>query len=296
MPPKKAKGKKSKAKKRTVDPNRPKTPPLHTLWDLHTLHSAFTDQGRDLAAARASRKVLEEELSELKSDHQVTFEKFQAEFDVHKSKMSTLVAAAKESEDRRKESEQANKTKMSELSIVTREAQSTVGKISREWKEKQSLIRDAETAVVRNAQLEIENSQLNRTVAELKGLVKKREKQLFVVSKARSVPVREDYGKPGSGNGGGGGGGGGEEGEEGEGGGEDQEKTEKTDYTLAMVPMLLEAMRQFPHVLLVQQQSVSMLSSQLKTLDDCLALDRFYCLDLVIVAMQKHRDAPLLQT
>jgi hypothetical protein len=42
--------------------------------------------------------------------------------------------------------------------------------------------------VVRNAQLEIENSQLNRSIAELRVELKKREKQLFVVGKARNVP------------------------------------------------------------------------------------------------------------
>jgi len=127
---------------------------------------------------RSTRNSLAAELAELKSDHQVTYEKFQQEFAQHKSKMQALIESAKASEDQRKASEEVNGRKMAELSLVTRDAQSTVSKISAEWKEKQSLIHDAETAVVRNAQLEIENSQLVRTMADLKSELKKREKQV----------------------------------------------------------------------------------------------------------------------
>ena len=65
-------------------------------------------------------------------------------------------------------SQEANKAKMDELGKFAHSAQHTVTKISAEWKAKLVLLREAETAVVRNAQLEIDNSQLNRSIIALK--------------------------------------------------------------------------------------------------------------------------------
>jgi hypothetical protein len=63
-----------------------------------------------------------------------------------------------------------------------------------------------------------------------------------------------------------------------------------------MVPMMLEAMRQFPETLLVQQQTVSFLAHEVKTLEDCQHLDRFYGLELSLSAMQRFPQSSLLQT
>ena len=66
-------------------------------------------------------------------------------------------------------------------------------------------------------------------------------------------------------------------------------KTTKTDYTMALAPMILEAMRQFPETMLVQQQGILTLSHQIKTVEDCTGLDKFYALELTLGAMQVSR-------
>lgn len=126
------------------------------------MHTEYTSLQSSHSSLLAEKQNLTDEIATLKNDHSVIYEKFQQEFDKQKSYTLSLVKKASDSEESRKKSDKFNAAKVSELEKFAKEAGHTVTKISAEWKTKLKLIREAEGAVVRNAQLEIENSQLNR--------------------------------------------------------------------------------------------------------------------------------------
>ena len=169
---------------------------------------------------------------------------------------------------------------MDELGKFAHSAQHTVTKISAEWKAKLVLLREAETAVVRNAQLEIDNSQLNRSIIALKEELRKRERQLFVVSKSRlgessNVVEKYEFGSNQD--------------------GETEIIGERTpDVSVAMSPLILEAMKQFPLAEVVQREGVVILATLTRSFDDCTLLSNFHGFKVVANGLRRFlHDVPM---
>ena len=279
MPPKK-KSKKKGGKAKKAKPSGPPVPPLHELWTLETLHSQYEAVLGKVSSLKAEKAQLKDTISELKNDHQIIYEKFKEDFEAQNDKINGLVKDAKENEERRVKGEEANKAKMDELGKFAHSAQHTVTKISAEWKAKLVLLREAETAVVRNAQLEIDNSQLNHSIIALKEELRKRERQLFVVSKSRlgessEVVDRYEFGSN-------------QEGEM------DIVGERTPDISVAMSPLILEAMKQFPMSDVVQREGVVILATLNSTLDDCTLLATFHGFKIVTSGLRRFlRDMPM---
>ena len=279
MPPKKKKGEgKTKAPKAPKEEDN--TPPLHELWTLAALHTQYEEVLRDLSQCRQDKARLENEVLDLKNTHAVTYEKFQQEFEQHKSKIEGLMASAALSDQSREESDRSNKEQMEELSRFASEAHSTLATIKGEWRDKQKLLRDAEGAVVRNAQLEIENSQLNRTVATLKSLLRRRERQLVVVKKASAMGMDEHHPESSASSSSAAG---------------NNADLDSGDSSVSLCPLILEAMKQFPDVVPVQRESLRVLSHLLADSDTCTYLLPLYPLELSLHAMRLHRSSASLQ-
>ncbi|GMH86260.1 hypothetical protein TL16_g10484 [Triparma laevis f. inornata] len=287
MPPKKKKGA-SKKPKKEKKPSGPPVPPLHELWSLETLHAQFEEKCKEVEALKTDKRELESTINTLQTDHQVVYEKFGEEFSSQNDKINSLVEAARSSESLRLSSEISNQKRIKDLSQFAQSAQHTVTRISAEWKAKLVLLREAETAVVRNAQLEIENSKLNRSIIALKSELKKREKQLFVVSKAgmdsSSLDLLENYNFSTPTNQ--------EIGEDEEEGVVGERKNQ--DISIALVPMILEAMLQFPSTPSIHASGLKILSLLTLTKLDTFLFQRFKGLVVCLDSIRREKRGDVL--
>ncbi|GMI04124.1 hypothetical protein TrVE_jg7011 [Triparma verrucosa] len=285
MPPKKKKAKKAKGPK---VPKGPPVPPLHELWSLETLHAQFEEKCKEIEQLKGEKRELESTINTLQTDHQSVYEKFEEEFKSQNTKINDLVEAASSSEALRLSSETSNQKKMQELASFAQSAQHTVTKISAEWKAKLVLLREAETAVVRNAQLEIENSKLNRNIIALKEELKKREKQLYVVSKAgmdsstldllENYDFRQQQSNQEEG------------GEEGDGDENIVGERKERDVSVALAPLILEAMKQFPTTAEINNSGLKILSSLTQTKLDTVLFHKFSGLNISLASIRGTKN------
>ncbi|GMH52705.1 hypothetical protein TrRE_jg400, partial [Triparma retinervis] len=138
------------------------------------------------------------------------------------------------------------------------------------------LIREAEKAVVRNAQLEIENSQLNRSMSLLKSELVKRESQIFVVQKAGvgfkdatmggPASTLSGYAFPG---------------------GVVLPPPPLPDPSVAIVPLVIEAMKQFPANGNVQDEGIRTLGHLATGREDLEGAGRMGGVELVMRGMRE---------
>jgi len=286
-------GTKKKSKKKVgklkalKKPSGPPLPPVHELWSLEVLHSQYEETLRELHKTKQQKFALEDKMKEQASDFTVQREKHEEQFEKHKKYVETLVERTREAEEKRLESEKEAKEKIEKMSNFTVTAQKTVAKISKEWQDKQKLIREAEGTVVRNAKLEIDNTQLSRTNDTLRHDLGVKQKQLYVVNsaeKAAEYIKKRKKDKPG------------EDAEDGDGDEEDQEEGEERCAGLS--PLIFEAMKQFPDINILQRESMTVLSHLIKDLSDVeyITSASFPSVDLILRGMRKHRSDGPLQT
>jgi len=204
------------------------------------------------------------------------------------------------------------------MSNFTTTAQKTVAKISREWQEKQKLIREAEGTVVRNAKLEIDNTQLNRNVDALRGELSVKQKQICVINMAASASdviakkekkkkkkkkQEEEEEKKKK-----------KKGEEARGGDEDENDNSDNDNdstpsnvdpnenenekVAGLTPLIFEAMKQFPKTRHLQRESLVVLTHLIQDLEQVehITAASFPSIGLIMRSMRLHRTDSILQT
>ena len=70
----------------------------------------------------------------------------------------------------------------------------------------------------------------------------------------------------------------------------------KEDSSVAISPLILEAMKQFPHLPALQQEAVVVISTLTKSYSDCSVVGKFFGLELIMKAMRTFMDDIKLQT